>query len=37
MTNSIILFFEDGTFKIYTTQKESALENLKEIIKVIRE
>ena len=34
---SITLFFEDYSSKTYTTQKEIALENLKEIIQTIRE
>ncbi len=34
---SITYFFEDNASKTYTTQNEEALENLKEIIKLIRE
>ena len=34
---SITLFFENNISKTYTTQKEIALENLKEIIQTIRE
>lgn len=34
---SIVLFFKNDPSKTYTTQKESAIENLKEIIKTLRE
>ena len=34
---SITLFFENDISKTYTTQKETALENLKKIIQTVRE